>query len=346
MSKIEWTDAVWNPVVGCSPVSSGCFRCYAAKEAIRLAGNPHPAVRSAYEGTSEMRGTGPGRRAVFTGVVRCLPERLEQPMRWRKPRRVFVNSMSDLFHPDVPFEFIDQVFAVMGITPQHTYQILTKRPERMAEYMTEWASPGAIAAETGSGCDGNRSWPFIRPDDLAARWPLPNVWLGTSVEDQAAADERVPYLLSTPAAVRFLSCEPLLGAVFLDEWLLESEPPHPPVVDGLHWIIVGGESGPGARPCSVAWVRDLVDQGRFAGVPTFVKQMGRWIAGDYNDGFSCLDRWLLSDGSIFVPPILGLHTHTRPQDAVAFSLGGKGGDPRWWPEELRVRQYPDSMVPA
>ena len=285
MSKIEWTEATWNPVVGCSSVSEGCRNCYAAKDALRLAGNPHPAVRNAYYCTSEMRGTGSNRRAVFTGVVRCLPERLEQPLRWRKPRRVFVNSMSDLFHEDVPFEFIDRVFAVMAITPEHTYQILTKRPEQMAEYM-QWRS--ALYSDCRLE---HRVWDHPvqeaieriintrpTPEDAGLwEWPLRNVWLGTSVEDQAAADQRIPHLLDTPAAVRFLSCEPLLAWVALDEWLLEQLPPpvdYKPRTDGIGWIIAGGESGPNARPCSVLWIQELVDQAHFADVPVFCKQTG------------------------------------------------------------------------
>ena len=306
MSKIEWTEVTWNPVVGCSPVSEGCRNCYAAKEAIRLAGNPHPAVRGAYQGTSEMRGTGSDRRAVFTGVVRCLPKRLDQPLRWRKPRRVFVNSMSDLFHPDVPFDFIDQVFAVMALTPQHTYQILTKRPERMAEYLE------GDMDDLGYRLCGAAAQFVVGDPGPAPPWPLRNVWLGTSVEDQAAADERIPHLLNTPAAVRFVSCEPLLGWVALDRWLLESEPPHAPVVDGLGWIIAGGESGPCARPCSLLWIRELVEQGLFAGVPIFVKQLGaKPFHPDFGD-IPLKDR--------------------------------KGGVPLQWPVDLRIREFPKPVV--
>lgn len=374
MSKIEWTDATWNPVVGCSPVSEGCRNCYAAKEAIRLGGNPNEKISTMYAGTSEMRGAGSKRRAVFTGRVNLVPDRLDQPLRWRKPRRVFVNSMSDLFHESVPFEFIDRVFAVMALCPQHTFQVLTKRPERMAEYLNkagavrsicvaadevigsllppvgdrdefdpsvvrEWKSwyrqfGGAdhvkrLTAWTQGG--GAAEEKFIREGGGLypswINWPLPNVQLGTSVEDQAAADERIPHLLRTPAAVRFLSCEPLLGPVDIDRAMYGDAyrygMNHFGHTDGfgyealIHWVIVGGESGPGARPCDVAWIRSIKDQCQAAGVPVFVKQLGA--------------RPLVTD-----PPgarMAHWHDDLRLRDR-------KGGDPAEWPEDLRVREYP------
>lgn len=261
-SGIEWTDATWNPVAGCSPVSEGCRNCYAARQALRMGSNPNEKVRAAYGGTAEMRGAGSSRRAVFTGRVNLLADRLDQPLRWKRPRRVFVNSMSDLFHPDVPFEFVDRVYDVMCRSPQHTFQILTKRPERMAEFFAAREPEGHL----------------LRP-------PLPNVWLGTSVEDQAAADDRIPHLLRTPAAVRFLSCEPLLGPVELDfDWL---QPPNPDPLptdgrfrqpeNGIHWVIVGGESGPGARPMHPDWVTDLYLKCADADVAFFFKQWGAWV---------------------------------------------------------------------
>lgn len=313
MSKIEWTDATWNPVVGCSPVSEGCRNCYAAKEAIRLGGNPNPKIGALYAGTSEMRGTGSKRRAVFTGKVNMVPERLDQPLRWRKPRRVFVNSMSDLFHESVPFEFIDRVFAVMALATQHTFQILTKRPERMAEYLNGDAF--------GRWCEIART--LDAPHSTRnADYPLPNVWLGTSVEDQAAADERIPHLLRTPAAVRFLSCEPLIGPVDLNKGLnlgiLFQDGTRwggsKPILD---WIIVGGESGPGARPCELSWIRSLVEQCQGAGVPVFVKQLG---------ARPMTDRWDF--------------TGREPGSIPVALRDRKGGDPAEWPEDLRVREYP------
>jgi protein gp37 len=226
-SAIEWTDATWNPVVGCTHISPGCDHCYAAREASgRLRGVP------VYAGLAE--------GGKFTGEVRCLPERLDQPLRWRKPRRVFVNSMSDLFHARVPTEFVGQVWDVMGEAAQHQFQVLTKRPQRMEHLLTlsMWPSP---------------RYP----------WPLPNVWLGTSIESDRYAF-RADHLRATPAAVRFLSLEPLLGPL-----------PSLDLTD-IDWVIVGGESGPGARPMHPDWVRDLRDRCGAARVPFFFKQWGEW----------------------------------------------------------------------
>lgn len=275
-SSIEWTDATWNPTAGCTPVSEGCRNCYAAKEALRLASNPNPKIAAKYEGTAEMRGTDEKRRAVFTGRVNML-EDVTLPLTWGKPRRIFVNSMSDLFHPDIPFSFVDKVFAVMSLANQHTFQILTKRPERMQEYLSHEKRIEFIEL-------ARREFPH--PFDVCAfdmRLPLPNVWLGTSVEDQDAADVRIPYLINTPAAVRFLSCEPLLGPVDLRAWL-NSAHLRTDFTTGedyrypakLHWVIVGGESGAGARPMHPAWARSLRHRCTMAGIPFFFKQWGSW----------------------------------------------------------------------
>ncbi len=288
-SAIEWTDETWNFLAGCSPVSEGCRNCYAAKEAIRLAGNPNEKIRAKYEGTAEMRGAGEKRRAVFTGRVNVAEDGLTKPLRVRKPRRWFVNSMSDLFHPAVPVEVIDRAFAVMALCPQHTFQILTKRPERMAEYVRDvvdkpqrfsvWAARGAMWMRA-NGLEA-------RVTEVPPRWPLPNVWLGTSVEDQDAADARIPHLLRCPAAVRFLSCEPLIGRVSFRwaPWVpISRERPtgHLDGLRGIHWVIVGGESGPGARPLHPWWVQDLRDQCAEAGVAFFWKQWGEWAPAQDN----------------------------------------------------------------
>lgn len=251
-TKIEWTDRTWNPVTGCTKVSPGCDHCYAEGIARRFAGT----------------------KAFPQGFdVTLRPERLDAPLRWRKPARVFVNSMSDLFHKDVPDEFIGSVWNTMALTPQHTYQILTKRPARARALLTRWAEAG---------------WMWRR-DDLM--WcgpltgPLPNVWIGTSVEDQKRADLRIPALLQTPAAVRFLSCEPLLGPVDLQQavnkldWL-DAANWKP---GGIDWVIVGGESGPGARPMHPQWARDLRDQCVASEVPFFFKQHGEWLGTDKRD---------------------------------------------------------------
>jgi len=280
-SSIEWTDTTWNPVTGCTKVSPGCAHCYAETFAERFRGVPGHPFEQGFD-------------------LKLWPERLSLPLKWKKPRRVFVNSMSDLFHEDVPFEFIDRVFAVMALTPQHTYQVLTKRPERMREYLSgevEMRLPvpnsptlmrprsQRIWLEAQGVANNNRSKvDFPWSADWA--WPLPNCWLGTSVENQHWADVRIPELLATPAAVRFLSCEPLLGPLDLRPWLTRV----PTSGDGwrltggtalaiadivLDWVIVGGESGPGARPFDLAWARSLVSQCRAAGVAVFYKQGGK-----------------------------------------------------------------------
>jgi protein gp37 len=223
-SAIHWTDATWNPVTGCSRVSPGCEHCYAEALSLRY-------------GWSRLPWTAP--HAAENVVLH--PERLGLPLRWRQPRRVFVNSMSDLFHERVPEAFIEEVFRVMAAAGWHTFQVLTKRPARMH---------AVVASDTFASAVGG-----------AHGWPLPNVWLGTSVEDQRRADERVPLLARTPAAVRFLSCEPLLGPLDLAPWL-----------DRLGWVIVGGESGPRHRPMDPDWARALRDQCAAAGVPFFFKQ--------------------------------------------------------------------------
>lgn len=302
-TNIEWADATWNPVVGCTPVSAGCANCYAATMARRLEGmgvagyEEHDGLRIA-----EVRGG----RAVFTGSVRCIDDRIAEPLRWSKPRRIFVCSMSDLFHEVVPFDFIDRVFAVAAISPQHRFLMLTKRPERMAEYTRR--RPIAQTEEETGGIE-------------ACRWPLPNVWIGTSVEDQRAADARIPHLLRCPAAVRFLSVEPLLGPVDLEcvgDGLDETATAGPRWSSGIHWVIVGGESGPKARRCNVDWIRGVVRQCSDANVPCFVKQLGSRPI----DHKPCLH----TPGAIEITPIV---LHER-----------KGGDPSEWPEDLRVRQWP------
>ncbi len=223
-STIEWTDLTWNPVVGCSIESSGCKNCYAMRMAARLEAMGH----EKYRGLTERSKRG----AVWTNTVRCHEESVDIPLSWKKPRRVFVNSMSDLFHPDVPADFVKRIWEVMERTPQHHYQILTKRPERMASLLTQ----------------------------IAPR-PLPNAWLGTSVEG-ASVVGRIDHLRNVPASVRFISFEPLIddvGHVDLSE---------------IHWAIVGGESGPRARPMDKMWVEQILDQCLGSGTAFFFKQWG------------------------------------------------------------------------
>jgi len=238
-SRIAWTDATWNPVTGCTKVSAGCKNCYAEREWKRLAANP----KTRYYGRK------------FTDV-QCHEDVLELPLHWKKPRRIFVNSMSDLFHDDVPEGFIKRVLGIVERTPQHTYQILTKRAARMSDYFRRHACP-------------------------------PNVWLGVSVENQEAADERILMLRHCPGAtVRWVSIEPMLGAVDLERIRL-ARARHPGesdiVLNGLEktdWVVCGGESGPRARPMHPWWVRSLRDQCVRAGVPFFFKQWGRWYPMD------------------------------------------------------------------
>lgn len=315
-TSIEWTETTWNPTTGCDRISPGCDNCYALRLASRLKAMGQPK----YQADGDPRTSGPG-----FGVT-LHPDALLEPLRWRKPRKVFVDSMADLMHARVPTDFIAQVWAVMALTPPHTYQVLTKRPERYQHVLDGPCRCGgghrpgvdfrrlvqghARRLARGAGCEV----------DLTANWPLANVWLGTSVEDQHAARLRIPKLLATPAAVRFLSCEPLLGPIDLGLAVCDgvAEYGHglsraivhtagccPAVVGKLDWLIVGGESGPAARPMDLEWARDLLAQCKTAGVAPFVKQLGAVWA--------------------------------RTHDADP-----KGGDPAQWPQDLRVRRYPAS----
>lgn len=282
-TKIEWTQETWNPVVGCSKVSEGCRNCYAETMARRLKGMGLPQ----YQDVVDERG--------WTGKIATVPDALEKPLRWRKPRRVFVGSMTDLFHEKVPTNYIGAVLGKMAECPQHTFQILTKRPRRMEELLGFWWGPEV------------------------SRGLLNHVWLGVTVENQKAAGERIPYLLQTPAAMRFVSVEPMLGSVDLELHLgdcadcgnfgsfemgfnrpgtgtdlcLACGKDYGP---GLDWVIIGCESGPKRRPCRLEWVRDLVRQCKAAGIAVFVKQLD-------------------IDGRV-------------------------SKDPAEWPEDLRVREYP------
>lgn len=246
-TKIEWCDETWNPVTGCTPISEGCKNCWAGRMSKRLAG------RCGYPADDPFR-------------VTFHADQLAQPRRWKKPRRIAVSLMGDLFHEDVPDEWIDKVFGVMAICQQHTFMLLTKRPERMAKYLACDDPHQRIHEEVkwwlGYECPTRRA---INRSDL----PLSNVWLGTTVENQKAADERIPWLLKCRAAVRFLSCEPLLGPIDLC-----GDIGFPP--DELSWVIAGGESGPGARPMHPDWARSIRDQCQAAGVPFFFKQWGEW----------------------------------------------------------------------
>ncbi len=344
-TKIEWTDATWNPIrardratgkIGwfCIHESEGCRFCYAETFNRRL-------------------GTGIDYRAQDRDKIEIfLDEKtLLQPLHWRRPRKIFTLSMSDLFGEFVPDEMIDRVFAVMALCPQHTFQVLTKRAARMRDYLTadpEVCSSDAstfserVMAAAEKIVDTMRSYEALQEladSDPCVFYPLNNVWLGVSVEDQARADERIPLLLDTAAAVRFISAEPLLGAIDLkwlghdgggvidaltgEHWIEEwhdsegkqrarvaiSQGPH------LDWVIAGGESGPNARPMNIESVRSIIRQCRAAGVACFVKQLGRWPE--------------ITDG--LVEGTRSLQMRDR-----------KGGDWSDWPEDLRVREFPDA----
>lgn len=259
-TTIEWTEATWNPVTGCDRVSEGCDHCYALTLAKRLKAMANPR----YQRDGDPRRSGPG-----FGVT-LHEDQLELPLRWRSPRTVFVNSMSDLFHDKVPDGFIARVFATMAIGQRHTFQVLTKRPGRMASLVGRGYFQGLVSSlvlDRYTWTDVSRLEPGV------FRWPLPNVWLGTSVENQRWADVRIPKLLETPAAVRFLSCEPLLGPIDLDD-LWPRTVHRSDYVNKIDWVIVGGESGPGARPIDPEWARSIRDQCVAAAVPFFMKQWG------------------------------------------------------------------------
>lgn len=297
MTSIEWTDKTWNPVTGCTKVSPGCTHCYAENIARRFAGGP----------------------AFPNGFAITLhPERLNAPKRWRSPAMVFVNSMSDLFHKDIPNEIILAMFQTMADTPQHTYQVLTKRHGRMRAFCNRLAFREPTAAEAAAG---HRVVAYLADDPASTppreSAPLPNVWLGVSAETHYWAQVRIPALLETNAAIRFVSAEPLLHSINLiklncgetqldalrgdhidiDEyWLVKQLP-------ALDWVIVGGESGPGARRMSTDWAAFIVRLCTDAGTAVFVKQLG--------------SAWARANGG-----------------------PSKGQDMDYWPEQLRVRQMP------
>lgn len=330
VTNIEWTATVnpdgsitpgrtWNPTTGCTRVSEGCRNCYA----FQLHDMRHKAH-------SEGKAV-PAQYAKPFKELQMFDDRLTAPLSWRKPARIFVNSMSDLFHKDVPDAFIDRVFATMALADWHTYQVLTKRPERMAAYLARH-DIGLRWSRIIPSIASNSRWEVSV--EQAVDWTnngLPNVWLGTSVENQSAADERIPHLLKTPAEVRFLSCEPLLGPVDLEPWLNmlagSGEREWLPS-DVIHWVIVGGESGAGARPCNVAWVRSIVEQCKTAGVPCFVKQLGSNYA-DENNG-------ICGHGTKWPFDVLPSGPYYRLRDK-------KGGDMAEWPESLRVREFPKAV---
>jgi protein gp37 len=267
-SKIEWTDATWQPITGCTILTPGCTNCYAMKLAGGRLRN-HPSRK----GLTKPSKNGP----VWTGEVRFNEQWLMQPLSWREPRRVFVCAHGDLFHEDAPDEWIDRVFAVMALCPQHTFQVLTKRAERMRDYLTN--PPDAFSVRWHHVADealmidpslptGEGGWAL----QLEKRWPLPNVWLGVSCE-RPEEDHRISSLLCTPAAIHFVSLEPLLAETWIHDYLPGGVENYPSYLD---WVIVGGESGSNARPMHPQWARDIRDQCKAAGVAFFFTQWGEW----------------------------------------------------------------------
>jgi protein gp37 len=352
-SSIEWTNAVWNPCVGCTKVSPGCKHCYALTMHRRLTLMGQAKYAEPFE------------------VVKPYPEHLAVPLGWRKPRRVFVNSMSDLFHEDLPNEYIAAVFGVMAAAQQHTFQVLTKRAGRMRAWF-EWFEtfrdpnrylwPSLIehAAVAAGGSDAL----FAAANRNAGRggWPLPNVWLGVTAENQKAADERVPELLRCPAAVHIVSYEPALEAVDFSAYVqtcrdfevaleraapeisisehmaalrkFEAERRGAPYDARLSWVIVGGESGNKARPFNIDWARQVVAQCKAAGVAVFVKQVG---AKPFDGRSLHLEGTAIPGAAPGLRAKLTVHSLTIEATPPA---GKKGGDMAHWPEEIRVREYP------
>lgn len=282
---IEWTDATWNPVVGCQKVSEGCRNCYAK--------DLHDLRHKAFQEGKKL----PLQYQYPFGMVQMMMDRLEMPLHWKMPRKIFVNSVSDLFHPAVEFNFIDEVFEVMRKAHWHTFQVLTKRPLLAVEWFKDYQNK----------FEGWKDEP----------WPR-NVWMGVSVENQAMANERIPHLLKLPAWVRFLSCEPLLGPVDLSKVHDKDQRVYFDVLDGqrfdygedgfgvaapmaerIHWVITGGESGRGARPMHADWARGLRDQCQKNHVPFFFKQWGEWVHNSQLQAQdkTCKNFWRWSDGS-------------------------------------------------
>lgn len=321
-TNIEWTEATWTPIrarawdiqndgsgkerIGwhCEHVSEGCRNCYAERMNDRL-GTGRPFKPGELRGKPGYAGGEVGRPELF------LDERmLTQPLRWKRPRQIFVCSMTDLCAAFVPDEWIDRIFAVMALCPQHTFQVLTKRPERMRQYLQNDEAylrvlgDGVARELEAAGIPWNGDWDDRHSQAIAGatRWPLPNVWLGVSVEDQKTADQRIPHLLETPAAIRWISYEPALGPVDLtrisgmcaEAWFVHDALRGRYTLGGntaddtcstetarIDWIVAGGESGPNARPAHPDWFRSARDQCAAAGVPFLFKQWGEWASAAY-----------------------------------------------------------------
>lgn len=341
-TTIQWTEKTWNPLRGCSIVSEGCHNCYAMRQGHRFSG-----PGGAYEGLTKRTKAGP----QWTGKVAFVEDHLLDPLKWRAPKLVFVNSQSDLFHESVPDAWIDRIFAVMALAKRHTFQVLTKRAERMRAYMSDAGTRERVANVCGFEHEQPYSARVARAIlserfdvDPDVRWPLPNVWLGVSAENQERADERIPALLDTPAAIRFVSAEPLLGPIDFtlrgnripgwdEDWrynVLSGEEWASPRDDNpersqhLDWVIFGGE-GIGARPCALEWIERGVQQCKAAGVAAFVKQLGACIVSEQRTAPQPLaqprNKWdIAPNGEVWA-----WRAGTKDK---------KGGDPSEWPQEF------------
>lgn len=282
-TSIQWTNETWNPVTGCSKVSQGCKHCYAERIWKKVYGH-----RSFND-------------------VRFHPDRLQKPLGWKKPAMVFVNSMSDLFHESVQPEWIDSIFAVMGLSQQHIYQVLTKRPARMQQELMRLSR--SINPLEQSARDIGYTFKFDGLSGIVHStlpWPIPNVWLGVSAEDQATAEERIDLLRQTPAAIRWVSFEPLLGPIYLRDLRTLR----------VDWVVIGGESGTRekSRKFDLRWAYDIVAQCRAAKVPVFIKQFGRnpFFSGGHEEA---------------------ARTNLKLHDS-------HGGNMDEWPADLRIREFP------
>lgn len=295
---IQWTDETLNLAPGCTPISPGCKNCFAR--------TLHTQRYNAFLAGKTI--VSKNYHQPFD-VVQLRPDLILKPFSWREPRRIFVESMGDIFHVDVPDAFLDRVFAMMALTPRHRYQLLTKRAKRMHDY---FATPNVDHRVREQAIELAKTRGLGLPPGF--QWPLPNVWLGVSTENQQLLDERVPYLQATPAAVRFLSCEPLLGPLSfrpkahnLDDMLRllsSGDAARPALLDRIHWLIVGGESGPGSRPYDPEWARGIIRQAHEADVAVYHKQVG--------------------------------------SNPIGLDVKHKmGGDANEWPLDLRVRQFPE-----
>jgi protein gp37 len=308
---IEWTETTWNPTSGCSIVSPGCSHCYAMSMAHRMQHNPKLS-NSAYRGVTRKTKGGP----VWTGRVNVSASALVKPLRWRKPRLVFVNSMSDVFHEELSTAQIARIWAVMAIAKQHTFQVLTKRPERMLAWLSDSATKLSVELA-------------MRSIDRTAKldsWPLRNVWCGTSVEDQRRADERIPIIAQVPAAVRFLSMEPLLSSVQLRKTLSAR------LLRRIDWVIVGGESGPKSRPMHPQWAQQIRDDCLSLDISFFFKQVGSWAWVRDKSA----KKWLNPEGRMSATPIAGWQ-------GLRFGSKKSGGrklDGRMWEQLPSAKQAP------